>query len=94
MEDYFGTIDLGVLSKILGANGDQEKEKDFKARYQFEWKKIGKKEHGSHGYQRSFTTFVDTKNTIVGNASNCQGNAIICAASPSCLNMQVWVTRL
>ena len=33
MDDYFGTLDLGVLSKIFGANGDQEKEKDFKARY-------------------------------------------------------------
>ena len=27
MEDYFGTLDLGVLSIIFGANGDQEKEK-------------------------------------------------------------------
>ena len=36
MEDYFGTLDLGVLSKIFGANGDQEKEKEFKARYQLE----------------------------------------------------------
>ena len=43
MEDYFGTLDLGVLSKIFGANGDQEKEKDFKARYQLEWKKLERK---------------------------------------------------
>ena len=44
MEDYFHTLDLGVLSKIFGLNGDVEKETEVKTKYQTEWEKLEQKD--------------------------------------------------